>query len=102
MSASGNSGITRSQTLTWLIGQPEEHFASNVLPTGVDMMKTFHYNREILKKSVTDSRNDMITNLLIVWESAGIPTAEKRNVVTKFDVLLNKYNLVKKREIKTT
>ena len=60
------SKITRSQTGVWLLGQPAANFPCNVLPKIVDMLQKYHHHRQILKETVSESRNAAIDALLVV------------------------------------
>ena len=92
---------TRSSTLVWLIGHPEENLPCNSLPRGVDLLRTF-YHYELLNNSVLESRNITIEKLLQIWEKAHIPCAEKRSIVVKFNSLLEQYKLLKKSKGRAT
>lgn len=96
MASSTSSVVTRTKSSVWLIGQPEENLPENVLPTSSDVLKTFFFHHNILKKTVPVSLKATTEELMTLWQKARIPTAFQPNIISKIKSLVEDYNLLKK------
>ena len=86
----------RRKTALWFIGQSEPSLPDNVLPTTAEVLQTVYYYHKVLKKTVQQSLQLTMDNLLIVWDKAGISVALKQNIITKMQCCVDEYNLLKK------
>jgi hypothetical protein len=85
---------TRSKTFVYLIGEPQEKLLDRVVPTCRDVLKVyFHYHKKN-KLPQKEAVKVVVEDLLSVWARARIPVSEKRNVIRKFETLLEKYRKI--------
>src|SRR6185436_6791134 len=88
--------VTRSKTEVWLVGQLRNELPRNVLPTMLDVMKTFLYHHKMLKKTISESSKVTTDELIEIWNRARIPTTYHRHIVSKLKRLFDEYSLIKK------
>lgn len=87
---------TRSKTVVHLIGEPSEDFSERVLPTATNVLSVYFHLHKINKVPKKDAISDVVQRLLSIWDKARIPTAEKRAIIKKLEVLIDKYREVEK------
>lgn len=87
---------TRNATSEWIIGQWKLELPQNVLPTRLDVLKTFFYNHKSLNKTVSESANLTADQLINVWNKARIPISYKTFIVLKIKKLYDEYLALKK------
>ena len=88
--------VARSKTEVWLVGQLRNELPRNVLPTMLDVMKTFLYHHKMLKKTISESSKVTTDELIEIWNRARIPTTYHPHIVSKLKRLFDEYSLIKK------
>ena len=82
---------TRAKTCIHLIGEPQKHFGGRVLPTGIDVLKVYFFYHKKEGYQEKDAVKSVVQQICDIWAKARIPVAEQRNIVRKFEALLDKY-----------
>ena len=87
---------TRSKTVVHLIGEPSKDFTERVLSTAINVLSVYFHLHKINQVPKKDAISDVVHRLLNIWDKARIPTAEKRAIIKKLEVLIDKYRQVEK------
>lgn len=93
-----NHPQTRKKTSIWLIGhgQGVEEISQNVLPTKLEVLRTFFFFHKYQNNTVNESATLLANQIIFVWNKARIPTALRHNIVKQIHGLFNKYVALKK------
>jgi hypothetical protein len=85
----------------WLIGELSSTLPEKVLPTNLDVLKTFFFGQE---SKISNDENFMKISQKVsaVWNNFGLPTALQQNIITKMKNLIQKYKLLRKNKYRIT
>lgn len=73
-----------------LIGEQVMKFTGRVLPLAKDVLQVYFFKHKVEQKAMQTAILETVEELMLVWRQARIPTSEKRAVVAKMKVLLDK------------
>ena len=84
-----------------------EKFRENVLPLNVDAVSHYYYLRKLYREtrdeflyklpSFSDLRNEVVKDVMQIWQVASLPTVGFKRIQTKLKELIAKFEGAKKR-----
>lgn len=88
---------TRNSTQLYLIGDPINVIPTTKLPSIGQALQRFFYIHLQEKKSIKESANITINEILEIWGKAHIPTTQSYNAIAKLKSVHKKWSNLKKR-----
>lgn len=82
---------TRRNTEIYLIGTLTNNLNHDILPTTLDIFKSYFYRHLIQGFSQKDSLKTIAHEIFDIWSQVGIPTIAEKNVVRKLYSVLSEY-----------
>jgi len=83
--------VTRSQSDVYLIGQPISQFGGLVLPTTNEVLQVYYFYHKNENLTQSNAIENVVDQIILIWNKARVPCAEKRNIIRKLELLLQKY-----------
>jgi hypothetical protein len=82
---------TRSKGFIHLIEDPEPIFGGRVLPTFLEVLRVYFHRHQTEGMQQKDAVKTVVTEVSEIWSKAKVPISEERNIVRKFEGLLDRY-----------
>ncbi|GBP54468.1 hypothetical protein EVAR_47337_1 [Eumeta japonica] len=95
-STSSSFLLTRNKTNVWLVGQTSDHLIQSKLPTTKEVLCLFFHYKIVKKQTNRNSANSAASDVISLWERAGIPTKLKKDVIKKIENKFNEWQKLKK------
>ncbi|GBP23163.1 hypothetical protein EVAR_82326_1 [Eumeta japonica] len=95
-STSSSLLLTRNKTNVWLVGQTSDHLIQSKLPTTKEVLCLFFHYKIVKKQTNRNSANSAASDVISLWERAGIPTKLKKDVIKKIENKFNEWQKLKK------